>query len=164
MTPHESSESFRSTMRFQVHRVRAAAIYCSDGRYGDQFDEFLHECLGLPCYDRVALPGGAGAIAGHIESMRSEDALISEMEFLIRSHDLERIVLIAHEGCGYYQKRLLLPPRAVPQAQERDMCRAAAVLGKIKPSLEISAHLATVSDGIVEFSALPIRAVDGFSC
>ena len=40
----------------------AAAVYCSDGRYGEHMDDFLHNCLGLPRYDRVAIPGGAGKV------------------------------------------------------------------------------------------------------
>lgn len=147
---------FRASVPFQVNRVRAAAIYCADGRYGDQFDEFLHRELGLPCYDRVALPGGAGAFAGHIESMRSEDALISEIEFLIVSHDLDRVVLIAHEGCGYYLKKLHTPPGALLAAQERDLSRAAGVLLRIRPTLAVSAHLASVRNNSVVFSDVAI--------
>ena len=49
---------FTSSFGFEAHRVGAAAVYCSDGRYGEQMDEFLHKHLGLPEYDRVAMPGG----------------------------------------------------------------------------------------------------------
>ena len=35
----------------------AAAVYCSDGRFGEHVDDFLHNALKLPRYDRLAVPG-----------------------------------------------------------------------------------------------------------
>ena len=54
---------FVSQTPFDHQRIGAAAVYCSDGRYGEQMDEFLHQGLGLPRYDRVAVPGGAACLA-----------------------------------------------------------------------------------------------------
>src|SRR3954465_250649 len=47
--------SFVSSVPFEALRIGAAAVYCSDGRYGDQMDEFLHLGLGFPRYDRLAV-------------------------------------------------------------------------------------------------------------
>jgi hypothetical protein len=40
--------TYHSPIPFNSERIRAAAVYCSDGRYGEQFDDFLHNALGLP--------------------------------------------------------------------------------------------------------------------
>ena len=40
--------SFISSLAFDGARIHAASIYCSDGRVGEQIDEFLHEGLHLP--------------------------------------------------------------------------------------------------------------------
>src|SRR4051794_24997433 len=60
---------------FDDRRVGAAAVYCSDGRFGDPMDEFLHAGLGLPRYDRVAVPGGAACLAGHLDAYHEGHAL-----------------------------------------------------------------------------------------
>ena len=52
------ARGFISTIGWDQARIRAASIYCSDGRFGEQMDEFLHQGLGLPRYDRIAVPGG----------------------------------------------------------------------------------------------------------
>ena len=39
---------FVSTECWNPQRVGALAIYCSDGRWGDAFDEFCHRSLNIP--------------------------------------------------------------------------------------------------------------------
>src|SRR5207249_7154761 len=39
-------------------RIGALAVYCSDGRWGEAFDEFCHKRLLIPRYDRWAVAGG----------------------------------------------------------------------------------------------------------
>ena len=51
---------YASRLPFDERRVGAAAVYCSDGRFGEQMDEFLHEQLRLPRYD--PLPSRAGLL------------------------------------------------------------------------------------------------------
>ena len=94
---------FTSSVPFVHERVGAAAIYCSDGRYGEQMDEFLHTCLGLPHYDRVAIPGGAACLAGHMLAMRERSALDRQLKFLVEGHGLSRVVMIAHQDCVFYK-------------------------------------------------------------
>src|SRR5437773_11960826 len=92
---------YTSHVPFDENRVGAAAVYCSDGRYGEQMDDFLHAGLGLPRYDRVACPGGAACLAGHLMVYHEKNAMEAQLSFLIKSHQLRRVVLIAHEGCGF---------------------------------------------------------------
>src|SRR3954451_11020458 len=88
---------YSSCTPFDEVRVGAAAVYCSDGRFGEQMDEFLHEGLGLPRYDRVAMPGGAACLTGHAIAFHDQYALERQLKFLITHHALTRVVLIAHE-------------------------------------------------------------------
>lgn len=148
--------AFRSTIPFESERIGACAIYCSDGRYNEQFDEFLHTALGLPRYDRLTLPGGAAALAGHIASHRDEHALDDQLTFLIRAHSLERIVLIAHAECGYYAKKLFTPAHRLRETQERDLASAAARIASISSSVHTDAYIAGVTRGVVEFEAVRV--------
>src|SRR3954468_14533464 len=51
-------QRFRTSEPWNEQRIRALAMYCSDGRWGDAFDEFCHRSLMIPRYDRFAVPGG----------------------------------------------------------------------------------------------------------
>src|SRR5208283_2204549 len=44
----DDSTVYESSVRFDENRIRAAALYCSDGRFGEQIDDFLHNGLKLP--------------------------------------------------------------------------------------------------------------------
>jgi hypothetical protein len=56
--PPEPNQSFvHSSIPFDANRIGAAAVYCSDGRFGEQVDELLFKTLKLPRYDRLAVPG-----------------------------------------------------------------------------------------------------------
>jgi hypothetical protein len=133
---------FESTHPFEHARIGAAAIYCSDGRYGEQFDDFLHSALKLPRYDRVAVPGGPGCLAGHFAAWRDEEVIVEQLDFLIRTHDLGRIVLIAHEDCVFYLKKLSVPSQGLVRQQRTDLDKAAARLWGIRRSLAIEAYIA----------------------
>jgi hypothetical protein len=148
---------FESSHPFDRARIGAAAIYCSDGRYGEQFDDFLHNALKLPRYDRVAVPGGPGCLAGHFAAYRDEDVLVAQIEFLMRAHDLGRLVLIAHEDCVFYLERLAVPPAELAVRQRADLHKAAARLWRIRESLSVEAYLAWKRSGMVEFEPVPIE-------
>ena len=54
---------FTSTEHWHPERIGALAIYCSDGRWGEAFDEFCHRHLQIPRYDRLAVAGGPAWLA-----------------------------------------------------------------------------------------------------
>src|ERR1044072_3029115 len=93
---------YASQVPFDQQRIGAAAIYCSDGRFGEQMDEFLQKGLALPRYDRVAIPGGAACLAGHLSAYHAKEAMEQQIHLLIQVHGLRRIVLIAHQDCAFY--------------------------------------------------------------
>jgi hypothetical protein len=141
---------YTSEVPFDERRVGAAAVYCSDGRYGEQMDEFLHLGLGLPRYDRVAVPGGAGCLAGHSVACQEKWAMEKQLEFLIKAHALTRVVLIAHDGCGFY-KELWKGLRSAEEQQGIDLEKAAERIRMWKTGLEVEAYFARRVDGRVVF-------------
>jgi len=142
---------FASQIPFDEHRVGAAAVYCSDGRYGEQMDEFLHTGLGLPRYDRLALPGGAACLAGYLMTSYHEKlALERELEFLIKAHELRRVVLIAHQGCGFY-KDMWTSGRTVEQQQAADLRQAAEQIRSSNRGLSVEAYFGRRVEGRVVF-------------
>lgn len=147
---------WQSSISYTPDRIGAAAIYCSDGRYNEQFDEFLHRHLELPRYDRLVVPGGPAILAGHIESMQEEAALMEQLSFLIRHHELDRVVLIAHGSCGYYLKRLHTSPERLRQAQIEDLGKSAYRIFDLSKSVTVECYLASVHGANVQIEPVPV--------
>lgn len=138
-----SAMAYESPIAYVSERIHAAAVYCSDGRVGEHFDDFLQNGLGLPRYDRVALPGGPGCLAGHTEARLEEEGVIGELKFLVDAHGLERVVLIQHEGCAFYARRLGVEPQRMAALQRADLVRAAFQIRRVSSEVEIQAYFAT---------------------
>ena len=148
VAPDTPGSIYSSQCPFEEKRVGAAAVYCSDGRFGEAMDEFLHEGLALPHYDRVAIPGGAACLAGHTCAYHQKNALERQLEFLIRSHGVRRVVLIAHDGCGFY-KDLYLGKRTAEQQQAADLSKAAMLIRTFAPNVDIDMYFARkVGNGV----------------
>lgn len=122
---------YESRVPYDRARIHAAAMYCSDGRIGEQVDDFLQNGLGLPRYDRVALPGGPACLAGHPQALAEEHAVVDELKFLVDVHGLKRVVLLQHEGCAFYASRLELQGRRLELVQRADLVRAAALVARV---------------------------------
>jgi len=133
---------FESTLPYEEVRIHAAAVYCSDGRLGEQIDEFLHQGLGLPRYDRVAVPGGPVCLAGRLLAFWEARGVEDQLRFLVRVHDIERVVLIAHSGCAFYQVRLGISEALAEKEQLADLARASAVVAGLGHSLAIERFFA----------------------
>jgi hypothetical protein len=140
---------------FDPSRVGAAALYCSDGRYGGQMDEFLHKGCGWPRYDRIAVPGGPAVFSGDMSVLWDESFLRRGLEYLARSHQLQHLALIAHEECGFYHHWLHLPADKVEQRQLVDLDRSRKRIGVFLPGVEVRALLARKQDGRVCFFEVP---------
>jgi hypothetical protein len=145
-----------SSIPFDTARIGAAAVYCSDGRYGEQMDQFLHVSLGLPRYDRLAVPGGIAPLAGHLIAWREEEALAQQLRFLIESHALTRLVLIAHQDCGFYVHRLGYRVLEREQQQCLDLVKCAQRIRSFASHLRVEAYFARVSDSTVFFEPVDI--------
>src|SRR5207244_13081430 len=97
------------------------AVYCSDGRWGEAFDEFCHKRLLIPRYDRWAVPGGPAWLAPSVMNEDLCQATRVQFDFLVRVHELERIVLITHFGCAFYRELLQQPAERCLSSQMDDL-------------------------------------------
>lgn len=149
-------DHWRSSIPYTTERIGAAAVYCSDGRLGGSFDEFLQNGLGLPRYDRLAVPGGAACLAGHLSTHREEEGVVEQLRFLIHIHRIERVVLIAHQNCAFYRDRLFVGDADLEARQSTDLAAAARRIADYGPHLEIEAHFAYLEGERIAFRPLPL--------
>lgn len=148
---------FESSIPFDEQRIRAAAVYCSDGRFGAQFDELVKTALGFPRYDRLAIPGGAACLASHFSAYREEEGVVEQLRFLINVHQLEHVVLLAHENCAFYSERLNVSPLQLESQQRDDMTKAMRRVHSLSSSIQVSAFFARIgSAGTIKFEAVQI--------
>lgn len=143
--------NYTSTLRYDSARIHAAALYCSDGRLGEHFDDFLQNKLMLPRYDRLCLPGGPACAAGHPQAHLEQDGVVDELNFLVEVHKLKRIVLIAHSGCAFYTNRLELKEPRLELVQKADLVRAAAFVHRVTGIDKIEAYFARLTESNVTF-------------
>ncbi len=137
-------------------RIRTAAVYCSDGRFGEQFDDLCHNALDLPRYDRLAVPGGAACLAGHFSAHREEHAVEQQLKFLIEVHEIERVVLIAHQDCAYYTHRLNVHTIDLHARQLDDLARATRHVRNLDANLRVDAFFAALDADQVTFNQIDV--------
>lgn len=147
---------FQSRTPYEPQRVHAAAIYCSDGRLGEHFDDFLVNGLKVPRSDRVALPGGPAALAEHAETRLEHAAVVDELKFLVEVHGLQRVILIQHQNCAFYTNRLGLSGFQVEQQQRNDLASAAAFVREVTKVDRVEAYFARQFDGHVRFEQVEL--------
>ena len=145
---------FESALPFNKGRIQAAAIYCSDGRFGEQIDDFLHNELKLPRYDRVAVPGGPACLAGHFTAYRHEEGVIEFLKFLVDVHQISRVVLIAHQNCAFYLEYLKVHSIDILERQRQDLAKAVSRVRSVAPHAKIDAYFARLSREKISFQSL----------
>jgi hypothetical protein len=149
---------YTSTIPFEPERVHAAAIYCSDGRFGDQVDEFLHQHLGLPNYDRLTVPGGPAWLGFRSSGSLTQYGLVREqLDFLMQVHKLDRVVLIAHYGCAYYARHHTGDAAALVPVQVQDLRDAAGIIRNWYTTVQVEMFLARAADELVHFEEVFTR-------
>ena len=148
--------NFQSDIPFESERIHAAGVYCSDGRFGEQVDDLLHNGLGLPRYDRLVVPGGPALFASNFSSYREEEAAVSQLKFLVEFHALEHVVLVGHESCAYYLHRLKVPELQLPERQIEDMRKAAQHIRDVAPRVEVFGFFARVVASGVRFDPVEL--------
>ena len=158
MAPSQASGGapFVSAVPFEESRIRAASLYCSDGRYGEQFDDFLHNALELPRYDRLAVPGGPACLTGRLEVFWEGHSAQQQLDFLAQVHGLERLVLVQHAGCAFYREWLKLREDAIEARQIEDLHKAAELVRRRHPELRVEAFFARRLEAQVHFEPVPV--------
>jgi hypothetical protein len=156
MPPEPQQSQTASSIAFDPSRIGAAAVYCSDGRFGEQVDELLGKTLQLPRYDRLAVPGGAACLAGHFAAYREEEGVSEQLRFLIEVHEIRRVVLIAHEACAYYTQWLHVPPTQLEARQREDLAKAIRHVKRFGIDIAVDAYFARRQGNRVAFDRVEV--------
>lgn len=146
--------SYASPVPFDHQRIQAAAVYCSDGRFGQQFDDLMVSGLNLPRYDRLAVPGGPACLASHFQTYREEQAIAEQLRFLVDVHQLRQVILIAHENCAFYSNRLRVSPLQLESKQRDDMRKAVDRVRSIRADIVVDAWFARLLGDEVQFERM----------
>jgi hypothetical protein len=129
----------------KVNRAEAdvLVVHCSDHRFQAGFHEFLNLSLNLnENYDLLAIPGGPQCLTLAEYLPKFSWAGWKWFRFLVEAHELKRMILIAHQDCGWYKQ---LPfhifgssdPR---QRQVDDLRRVKQALAKDFPELRVELY------------------------
>jgi carbonic anhydrase len=139
------------SIRFDERHPRALAIYCSDGRFTDAV-ELLLRSIGHERLDTMTLPGGPALLCPAGANLAEVDTVTRAAQFLIEGHAIAEVVLVAHQGCGYYRHRHthLAPPR-IETLQLEHLAAAATALLRRHPRLAIRRYFARVDSGEISF-------------
>jgi carbonic anhydrase len=145
---------FVASTPFVASHPNALAIYCSDGRFTEPVEELLRH-LGHPRLDVLAVAGGAGLLDPRTAGVADRAALGQACEFLVESHAIRHVVLVAHEGCGYYGRRYGMHAAAEIRARQvEDLRSASRALRDRHHGLEVACYYAHVVGGAVHFDPL----------
>lgn len=117
-------------------------VHCSDGRFGNQCDRFIHSRLQQAMYDRLVVPGGAAWLANHLDMSSETSSARSALELLVEVHCLSRVVLIAHAGCAFYLRKLAVPPERCESRQRADLLAVGRWLRQCLPQVQVAAYYA----------------------
>jgi carbonic anhydrase len=147
--------SFRVPSIYNETHPDALAFYCSDGRFTRAVEELLLE-LGHDRLDTLTMPGAAGLIDPNGSARLADTSAVRRaLSFLIEGHAIRSVILIAHQGCGYYKHRFPSEtPEAIRARQNADLRNAAAWLKETHPGVRTSLHFAQIEDEHVLF--LPV--------
>jgi hypothetical protein len=148
--------SFEVEAPFNASSIGTAVVCCSDGRFVAPMDEFLRQGLGIERYDCLAVPGGAGCLAGHFAVWREEEAVTFQLKFLVEMHALHRVVLIAHPDFGFYGKRLRLFGSEIEEQQRADIVTAARRIHGLAPRLEVDGFTSRRLPAGIRFEAVQV--------
>jgi hypothetical protein len=153
------STVYTSDLPFDSGLPDSLAICCVDGRFGRQMRQFIEDGLGWHQADRFIIPGGPAWLLLERSMVREQDVTRAHLEFLIRHHDIQRVALIGHADCGYYQMHLgYTDADARYKVQVADLRQAALTFRMWFPVVpEVSAYFAGLAGGEVVFEALPDR-------
>ena len=103
--PHEltAEPAFKSDLPWaQAPDAECLVLVCGDCHYLPHIDRFILEGLKLANYYIVAVPGGVQWLALPDILPKHNKVARGLVEFLVKRHNVKRIVCIAHEDCGAY--------------------------------------------------------------
>ena len=104
----------------------------------------------------MAMPGGPACMAGYAQARLSEEGVLEELLFLVKAHELDRVVLIQHQGCAFYAQTLGVDPQRMKPLQHADLVRAAHFVRHQTPLTRVEAYFAAVRGNAVAFEPVSV--------
>ncbi len=151
----DSTMDYRSNKPFVDGPITDLAVFCSDARFGAQCEEFVAQELGHSRFDRLVAPGGPACMLHWTVDLDDKVETVQRLKwFLIDNHEIDRVLLIAHEGCAYYTIKLGVEPEGLRSRQEDDLRRVADQIRDVKPGLRIEAYFAGLEGDQVVFKSV----------
>lgn len=117
-------------------------VHCSDHRLAHACEKFVEEQLKIPEYDLVSVPGGPQFLRALEYLPKFTWAGRRWLRFLVDSHSIRRVILIAHGDCGWY-KHLHGDHDSHDARQKEDLRHAAADLHEWLPGLQVESYFVT---------------------
>lgn len=135
---------FQAQCEYEAHHPAALALWCSDGRFTRAVEELLAK-LGQERLDTMTLPGGPALLETTSSSLTGVEIAREAASFLIKAHAIKQVVLVAHEGCGYYRARYRYEsPDAMQRRQFSDLRSAARWVSGTHSGVVASCYFASV--------------------
>jgi len=138
--------TYRSNIPYKTSGIQALAVYCSDGRFEAQCEDFVRKGLGIERFDLIVLPGGPARLVGPEDSAPGQQTAIEELSFLVKAHNLQRVVLIQHDDCGYYQHVLGISGDDLRPLQQADAAKAIEAVHQATGLEQVECYLAVADD------------------
>ncbi len=152
MNPMNFMNSFRSPIVWREGFADALVLCCADGRFVPQCEDFLTNSLKVTTCDHFVVPGGAGWLVLDTLTFHAYDVAREYIGFLVERHPIQRVILIAHEDCGFYRHKFPhTDTEAIFAAQVKDLRQAATTLRVWFPQLMVEVYYARVEGEQVEF-------------
>ena len=136
---------FESSTKINTAPVDTLVVHCTDHRIQAGVQEFLDRGLKLnKNYDLFLIPGGPQSLTLVEYLPKFSCAGWKWFRYLVDGHGLKRLILIAHQDCGWYRSLPfhLHTTRKPRQRQEEDLLRAQRTLVKDFPQLSVDLYYA----------------------
>jgi len=137
--------TFNASSKVNSADAEVLVVHCSDHRFQAGIHEFLNQGLKLgENYDLLVIPGGPQYLTLVEYIPKFAWASGRWFRYLVEQHELKRLVLIAHQDCGWY-KSLPLHLHSSPEPrdrQEEDLRRAHRWLAQEFPEIHTELYYA----------------------
>lgn len=128
------------------HTCSSALIRCIDFRFTSAIHKWMEEKGIVDDCDVISVAGITKAI---VEDFTSPEAkyLLKQIELSKKLHNIKTLYLIHHTDCGAYGGHSAFDSLEIErQKYKNDMHKAAKVIGKAIPSIEIKYIIADIGD------------------
>lgn len=132
--------------------AKTLMIQCSGYDIRPYHFQFVTDHLGLVEYDLLALPGGVQLLSLTHLLPKVRGFFYRVVEFLIKHHNLTKIIILGHEDCAWYKDfRFGLIHLDLKERQFNDLKVTASALHQ-NLGVAVEAYFANLKDGKVVYT------------